>query len=861
MTQDRNHKLDLDTAVRATREDVPTEEQLRESAGRVWQKMQAAPDVTREVEQIRGCDDVRALLPRFAAGALTASTQMLMEAHLRECVACSRQAHHQAAEESVKWAAPVPPRRFGFRLPAFAMTAAAVAVIALAAFVVNNMYFAVPAGARATVQSADGPVYLATGGGERLIGVGEPINDGDAVRTGAGAHAFLRLSDGSLVEMNERSDFAASARGRNMTVALDQGAVIVEAAKRKSGHLYVKTPDCRVAVTGTVFSVNAGVKGSRVSVIEGAVQVSAVNGDSTLHAGDQAVTGDNMGGVPVRTDIAWSRDREKHLELLAQFAQLQNKLQQVQLPSPRFTSHLAERVPSDTVFYASIPNIGQALSEANTIFQNQLAQSAVLREWWTRGNAHDAQKMNEAVENLRQLSEYLGDEVVVAGFNGRDNRSDFALVAEVRRNGLKEALAGLVPESERRSLLIVDQAALAGLTEANTGGHTIALVRDDVFVFSSELSAIDKVVAQLDAGPSNFLQSEFGARVSEAYNRGAGFLIAANLQAMIHNDNRRAHGRAQQSLDNSGVSDMRYLIAEHREVNGAPDNRLVLDFTKERRGVASWLAAPAPMGSLEFVSRNAGMAFSFIAKDPQLIFDDMLAITNAHRSAHNDLAETETRLRLRIRDDLAAHFGGDAVVALDGPVLPTPAWKLVVEVRDPAGLQASLEKVIAAANDEARQHGRRGLVLQQEDVQGQRFYSVQSLDEAAVSTHYTFADGYMIVAQSRAFVMDSLHVHASGDSLARSAEFKKLLPNDGKQNYSAILYQNLAPVLQPLVSTLNAEKAALVQQLAGDSRPSVICATGDASSIEASSNSRLFGFDWLALASLLDQGTPHRPRT
>jgi hypothetical protein len=119
----------------------------------------------------------------------------------------------------------------------------------------------------------------------------------------------------------------------------------------------------------------------------------------------------------------------------------------------------------------------------------------------------------------------------------------------------------------------------------------------------------------------------------------------------------------------------------------------------------------------------------------------------------------------------------------------------------------------------------------------------------------------MIVAQSRAFVMDSLRTYASGESLARSADFKKLLPNDGKSNYSAILYQNLAPVLQPLVSQLSADKAALLQQLVVDSRPSVICAWGEQSRIEATSNSRLFGFDWLALGSLLDSGTRRAPRT
>jgi hypothetical protein len=315
----------------------------------------------------------------------------------------------------------------------------------------------------------------------------------------------------------------------------------------------------------------------------------------------------------------------------------------------------------------------------------------------------------------------------------------------------------------------------------------IALVRDDVVVFSPTVDGIDRINAQLNAGPGTFLQSDFGARVNEAYTHGAGFLIAANLQAMIaadasHTGARTAHREA--SLERSGLGDMQYLIAEHREVNGTPDNRLVVDFASQRRGVASWLAPPAPMGSLEFVSRNAGLAFAFLAKEPQLIFDDVVAMTTAeHPDASRHLTEAENRMRLRIREDVAAQLGGDAVIALDGPVLPTPAWKLVVEVHDPAALETSLEKLIAAASDEARQHGHGGLVLQHDDVSGQRFYTVQDPNRPLVATNYTFADGYMIVAQSRAFLMDALRVHASGDSLARSADFKKLLPNDGKTKY------------------------------------------------------------------------------
>ena len=66
-----------------------------------------------------------------------------------------------------------------------------------------------------------------------------------------------------------------------------------------------------MAVTGTVFSVSSGVKGSRVSVIQGEVHVSQDNEEKVLHPGDQAVTSANLEPVSVRDDISWSRNRDR----------------------------------------------------------------------------------------------------------------------------------------------------------------------------------------------------------------------------------------------------------------------------------------------------------------------------------------------------------------------------------------------------------------------------------------------------------------------------------------------------------------------------------------------------------------------
>ncbi len=859
MTQ-YNGKDDLERAARAVRNDEPLTGQVREAGARIWQNLQGFDASAQQTEPIRGCEDISRLLPAFAAHQLSPERMLLVETHLHECPNCRAQAGHRPSE--VKWT-PVLAMRPS-RQWSWAAVAAAVVVVAATAFILNNMYFAVPAGARATVQSVDGVAYRISASGEKLLVASDELNQGDVLRTGAGSHAYVKLSDGSVVEVNERTSFAVTARGKDITIALDRGAVIIEAPHRDAGYLYVKTPDARVKDTGTVFAVNAAMKGSRVSVVEGTVEVTGGGRDEVLRAGDQISTSANLETVPLEQEIAWSRDKEKHLEFLAQISHLQKKLAEVQLPPPRYNSELLNRMPADSVVYVSMPNAGQALEDANLIFQEQLQQSETLRQWWAHGDPNATAKLNETISKIRQLSDYLGDEVVIVGFSGTgNNHGGVAVVATVRRSGLRDFLETQFTSDDGKKFTVTDQSGLASLS---TGDHApVALIRQNEVVFSSGRDILERVNAALNSG-AGLGQTQFGQRIAEAYTRGAGFLLAADLHQLMNNPKHVTENktRKDQGLERSGFGDMRYLIVEHREVNGLPDNRLVLDFSRERRGAASWLGAPAPMGSLDFVNRNAALAVAFIAKDPQLIFADMLNMSGSNPAKQQaEIADFESRLNVRIREDLAAHFGGDGVIALDGPVLPTPSWKLVIEVHDEAGLAESLQKVVAGINAEAQHKGKPGVELRTEDVNGQRYYIVHSLATGTTTdVYYTFSAGYMILGPNRATVMNTLQTRANGDSLARSGEFKAMLPKDQNGNYSLIAYQNLGPILQPLSAQVTGNQAKILQELASDARPSVACAWGQQNRIEAVTNSRLLGFDWLALTSLLEnKGTkaPQKP--
>jgi hypothetical protein len=226
-------------------------------------------------------------------------------------------------------------------------------------------------------------------------------------------------------------------------------------------------------------------------------------------------------------------------------------------------------------------------------------------------------------------------------------------------------------------------------------------------------------------------------------------------------------------------------------------------------------------------------------------------------SQTNGLAEAEQKLQINFRDDIAANLGGDFLLSLDGPVLPTPSWKAVIEVNNSNSLEQALERMTGAIRQLAPANAPHSITIEPSDAGGQRYYSVLDTVTGNTVAQYTYADGYMIVAPSRALLIQALQAYSTGNSLANSAAFKALLPKDANENYSAVAYQNLTPVLTPLLGQLSGETASAISELASDARPTVVCARGEESSIEASSDSRLFGFDFLTLGTLIHAGNKH----
>ena len=868
-----NAKDALEQATAALRSEHPESATLNAASERVWQRLsqEVAATVNVQVESIRSCEDVRKLVVQYRGGELSPARALLVEAHLHDCVGCHRELENARQERSVPlpWKEELPLlRNTGFRwLPA----AAAVVVLGIATYFAQGWYFIGPSGMRAKVESLNGTLFRVGMNGEQPLRVGDEVTEGEHVRTAGGAHAMLRLRDGSLVEMNERAEFGVDMSRKDTTVQLSRGNIIIQAAKRTSGHLYVNSQDCRVAVTGTVFSVNAGMKGSRVSVIEGEVRVAEAGAEKILHPGDQLSTNVSLGTVPVRQEIAWSQNLDKHLALLAEFAHLSNKLEAVQMPGLRYQSHVLATLPANTVLYGGVPNLGDAVQQANKLFQQELQESEVLRDWWNQAQSkHNGPEFNELINYVHDLGQYLGDEIVFSiAFSGQQGEP--LVVAQVQHDGLKQFIEQEAAKyaDARDHVHVLDDQELSQISSQQKG-ELLILVRSDFVAAAGDAATLKQFVAGLKQGGGGFAATPFGQRMSAQYKNGAEILFGAdlatmaanhraNVTAIIRNRNERPNYDPSRNYELTGLADVEYLIAERKGSGEQLQNRAQLTFKSQRRGLASWLAAPAPIGGLDFVSKDAGAAAAFISKSPSAMLDDVLSIANSSdNNAAEHISRTESELKIKLHQDLADTLGGEVTFALDGPILPTPSWKVIAEVHDPNRLQSTIQQLIVDVNEHVKS-GHPGIAQDQETTNGSTFYTIRSLDATKpFEITYTFTDGYMILGPSKALVMNAIAIHQNGNSLAHSTEFRALLPQDEHPDVSAVIYQNLAPVIQPIAQQLTPSQLQSLQQLAAETKPSVVCAYGEDNAIRVATSSRLFGFDLntLALSTLLKIAQP-----
>lgn len=517
------------------------------------------------------------------------------------------------------------------------------------------------------------------------------------------------------------------------------------------------------------------------------------------------------------------------LEELSQFI---GKLQRsVQYPAARSESRLMALQPDSTVAYIAMPNYGDVANQGLQIFRKELKESAVLREWWQRpGNMASTGPMLEvAVEKFSEFSGYLGDEIAIAGsVDGRDPK--LLIAAEIRKPGLKEFLAQIVKQygSPATPVRILDAKEFAEAKETSAGKNLTVLVQPDYIVASLDLATLRSFNARLDRKEQGFSSTPFGQRIAQAYQGRVTILEAVDLQKIltlipITTDKERT------TLEQTGLVDLKYWISRRMSMDGRPVSEGEVSFTRPRRGVMAWLAPPAALGSLDFISASPVAVASMKLKNPAEIYDDVRALATASNPNAFAMPDAfEKSLSVSLRDDVLGQLGGEITGELVSYSQQQAVWKGVLSVKDPAHLQQSLNTLLSALTGPPAKT----------EADGITYYSLRvPSSKAPTEVDYAFVDGYLVGGSSREIVAEAIHLHKTGGALAKTERFRAALPPGQASEFSALLYEDPIAVV-----ALNAGKAApeltrLFGQLSGQEPPVVACAYGEEKAIRAVSTS------------------------
>jgi len=793
---------------------------VKSAAERVWMKMSAvdadAPgaNVAAQAEHIEGCGDFQSLMPAYLRGELSEARALLLVDHTHECIPC-RRALKQARTARV--AAAVAPRRTSRKASRYninpvvlrwGIAAALLIGVGLVAWPLVQRY--VPFGSiEATVQAAEGPVYVVEDAKTIPLANGAKLSRGQVIRTAKDAHAVVKLGDGTTIEMKDRSEFSLDHTLRGTTIRLGSGSVIVEAAKQKD-HLYLDTGDSLVAVTGTIFSANAGTKGSRISVIEGHVSLDHNGNERTLKAGEQATTSNTIETIPVKEEVAWSRNAQQYAQTLDALTALNKELNAVQQPDVRHSTRLLDMMPANTVLYAAVPNLAATLVESNRIIEEKIQQNPALHDWF---QGHREPGMNSAMTAIRDFGDQLGDEIAVgAGMDEKGEPVAPVVLAELKNPAGFHAFFDSEMEKlnnsgkDRPQIRWIDDPKTAqAATDAKAGDKEVNVwINGDVLVASPKLEELQRIA---NTPQSGFAATPFYSRIADVYREGAGIVVGADLEKILarvktQQKNTGDAGKHEQALTQLGVMNLKSFVLDQKKTDGKTHTRAVLGYDQADHGITAWLAQPGPMRSIEYISPDANIAAGFVIKNPTAVVDDLLSVINSVcPDLNKHLEDLEKNHGLNLRNDIAAPLGGEYAFAIDGPILPIPSWKLVFQVNDPTHLQQTFERVVNEVNAEAAKEGKKGLEWDKADVGGRTFYTLRSAD-FGFEVNYVFTNGYLIAGPSRALVEKALEYHDSGVTLKTSPKFTAGLPADGQVNFSAFVYHNIASLVQPFANTL-----------------------------------------------------------
>ena len=641
---------------------------------------------------------------------------------------------------------------------------------------------------------------------------------------------MLRLADGSIMDVNERTELFVTAAWSGQTIHLQRGDIIVKAAKQRRGRLQVLTRDSIASVKGTVFAVSAGMGGSVVSVVEGSVAVNQPRRHVVLSAGEQAASIPALASS-VASAVSWSPDAESYLELLRSFVKIEREL--ANFPAEmRTNSVLLPYLPAEAVVYGTIPNPGVTIGRALALADEQSAQNATFGAWW---NSETGQMLRQMVDRVQSVNPLLGDEIAFCASIAPGLGDPVPMVMARVKPGKRAELAGALEK------LFVEAGEAPGSYS----------VSDDLVVVSHSPSSLAWALAHLGQGAG----SPFAAAIGERYRRGVGWLIAIDAPPVV----KEASGDDAPPIEFAGMVGMKYLFLEQRAPAGAEENEVTFAFQGTRTGMGSWLADSGSGGAAEYLPADALLAGYVSTREPLQLFEEFTAqMTKAAPDFEHGLATMDEKLGAGFIQNLTAALGTESALALTGLSATGPTWVMATVANNPPVIDSSLRKLVETFNAElGPDHQGERIVFEQESAGG-RTWSTMKPGGLPIHITWTYDGGYMVAASDRGVAERAIATRNGGSPLVWSPEFLGQLPSSAGLHPSAFAWLNAKGALG-ILSAL-APSPALRELVAGRD-PILVVFDGTPEQIHAASRTRISGLimDVMLIESLGRATLGHPP--
>ena len=793
----------LEKTLEAMRNESVSDAELEGARGRVLQKLTPPGETL--------CARFQVQLKDYLESRLSDSRRMLLEDHLGRCTHCREKLAELKGERTVV-AMPIrrAPRAESIRR--WASWAAAAAVLCVVLYIGWGIAdTALVRGPRATVASVEGNLYLVS---EGVLTSGANVGENQAIRTGPNSRAVLRLADGSLVEINERTELAVHAAWSGKSVRLHSGDVIVRAAKQdRLGGLRVETRDATASVKGTVFAVSAGLAGSRVAVIEGSVAVAQGGSESLLTPGRQTASNPALIGS-INETVAWSRDADEYLSILASLYKIEQQLADLPAEPMRTQSALFDLLPPGVVIYGVIPNISGKLAYTADLIKQQSAENPAFGTWW---NSEDGQALNRLLARVYAVTHLLGDEVVF-GLSGNSQKE------------IPFVIAGIQPGKQAELAETLD--VIAG---DRLGEFPVKLTDSLIMLSSSE-----KNLAWLNANLGHGERTRFIDEIRARYTHGTGWLLGFDIETMKAlniadfaggADHKNTGGR---NNDLSADGRLKHVFLEQRSPQGVEENGLTLDFNGARTGPASFLAGSGSVGAAEYLSSDILAAGFVSTREPRQMLDEMTAMF-----AKTNSSFIENPAGIRFAADFASAFGTESAFGIEGISMSGPVWVFAAQINNPAVFDKTVRGFVDGFNADAARDGRAGHLIFDEAVSDRRAWRSLKFSEKPFSVTWTYDRSYIVSASDRSAALRAIAAKNGGGALVWSSEFQRRMAVSAGINPSAFVWVNTRGMFSDLAGLFNTNPA--IGRLLAQREPVLAVFTATPERIHAASRARISG--------------------